>query len=236
MGTLPTLLVAMQINSRDMSLLRLCSACCSLRLWCWHQEQVQIRWKLFNSRRLDAITKVKETVFRDFLFTDDWALFVNSEQEMQRAINRFSSICDNLNLTISAKETEVMFQPAPGKPYLDPHIWVKDENLQAVENFTYGGSTLSCSADIDVDVSNRVSRVGRMRETAWERRGICLVPKSKCTKQWSCMAVKHGQSTGVMSSGWIISTSPASGNCWGLAGRTRTPTLKGSNKPTSRAS
>ena len=80
--------------------------------------------KLFNLRRLKAITKVKESVIRDFLFADDCALNANGEHEMQLQMDRFSSACDNFGLTISTKKTEVMFQPAPGNQYHKPQIQV----------------------------------------------------------------------------------------------------------------
>ena len=72
--------------------------------------------KLFNPRRLQAVTKVKETVIRNLLFAEDCALNANKEQEMQKEMNRFSSTCDNFGLTISTKKTKMMFQPAPEKP------------------------------------------------------------------------------------------------------------------------
>ena len=37
--------------------------------------------------------------------------------KMQRAMDQVSQSCDNYDLTISAKKTEVVHQPAPGKPY-----------------------------------------------------------------------------------------------------------------------
>ena len=39
--------------------------------------------KLFNSRRLHAVTKVKEAVLTDFLFTDDCAIDAGNEHETQ---------------------------------------------------------------------------------------------------------------------------------------------------------
>jgi len=36
----------------------------------------------------------------------------------------------------------MMYQPAPGIPYQEPNITVKDQRLQAVENFLYLSSTL----------------------------------------------------------------------------------------------
>ena len=57
--------------------------------------------KLFNLRRLKAITKVKETDIRNFFFADDCALIASDEEEMQPEMGRFSVACDNFGLTIS---------------------------------------------------------------------------------------------------------------------------------------
>ena len=90
--------------------------------------------------------------------------------------DRFSSACDNFGLTISTKKTGVMFQPAP-------HIQVNGQTLQAVETFTYLGSTLSCNATIDAVINNRISKAstafGRLRKNVWERRGIGITTKLK---------------------------------------------------------
>ncbi|KAL8595830.1 hypothetical protein ACOMHN_012248 [Nucella lapillus] len=124
--------------------------------------------KLFNPWRLQAITKVKETVLRDFLFADDCALNAGDEQEMQAEMDSLSSVCNNFGLTISTKKTEVMYQPVPNKQYHEPQITVNGQTLQAVETFTYLGSTLSRNANIDAETNNRISKAssafGRLRE------------------------------------------------------------------------
>ncbi|XP_038077350.1 uncharacterized protein LOC119745200 [Patiria miniata] len=135
-------------------------------------------WKIIE-KRLQAVTKVKETIVRDLLFADDCALNASSEQEMQHEVNCFSSACDNFGLTISTKKTEVMHQPAPGKPYQEPHVTVKGQNLKAVDNFTYLGSTLSRGASDDNEVGNRIAKAsvafGRLRQNrVWERRGLSM--------------------------------------------------------------
>ncbi|KAG7471418.1 hypothetical protein JOB18_046627 [Solea senegalensis] len=73
--------------------------------------------KLLNKWRLLALTKVKQTVIKDFLFC---TLNAASEQKMQSLTDRFSGSCDNFGLTNSTKKTKVMFQPCPGKPYKEP--------------------------------------------------------------------------------------------------------------------
>ena len=50
---------------------------------------------------MQAVTKVKETVIKDLLFTDDFALNANKKQEMQLEMSRFSSVRNNFGLTIS---------------------------------------------------------------------------------------------------------------------------------------
>ena len=115
-------------------------------------------------------------MIRELLFADDCALNAKSEPEMQLEMDEFSSACDNFGLTISTRKTEVMYQPAPGNTYQVPNITVKGQRLQAVENFTYLGSTLSRSANIDAEVTNRIAKAssafGRLKKCVWERRGI----------------------------------------------------------------
>ena len=41
--------------------------------------------------------------------------------------------CDSYDLTISMRKTEVVYQPAPGKPYKEPNITKKCQRLQVVD-------------------------------------------------------------------------------------------------------
>ena len=81
-------------------------------------------------------------------------------------------------LTISTKKTEVVNQPASGKPYSEPTITVNGQQLQVVDIFTYLGSTLSRAVHVDDEVTARTAKVsvafGRLRTNVWERNGIRL--------------------------------------------------------------
>lgn len=151
------------------------------------QDGIQIKYrmdgKLFNSRRLQAITKIKQQLVKDFLFADDCALSATSEEKMQLELDRFETACNNYGLTISTKKTEVMYQPSPGNPPAKPNITINGEQLNSVDSFTYLGSTLTTSATIDKEINNRIAKAsaafGRLRSKVWERRGISLKTKIK---------------------------------------------------------
>ena len=155
--------------------------------------------KLFNPRRLQAVTKVTETVIRDLLFADDCALNATTEHEMQQEMDNFSSACDNFGLTISTKKTEVLHQPAPGDVYKEPNITVKGQRLEAVEHFTYLGSTLSRSATVDAEVNSRIAKAssafGRLQKTVWDRRGIQQQTKIKVYKAVVISTLLYGCET-----------------------------------------
>ena len=97
-----------------------------------------------------------------------------------------SKACDNFQLTISTKKTEVVHQPAPGKPYSEPTITVNGQKLQVVDKFTYLGSTLSRAVHIYDEVTARTAKAsvafGRLRTNVWERNGIRLDTKLKVYK------------------------------------------------------
>ena len=101
----------------------------------------------------------------------------------KKCLDGFSTACENFGLTIGTKKTEVMYHPAPENQYQEPNITVKGQRLQAMENFTYLGSTLSRSANIDAEVSNRIAKASsafeRLKKSVWERRGISHRTKVK---------------------------------------------------------
>ena len=74
---------------------------------------------IFNLRRLQAKINVQTDALDELLYADDMDKNASSEAKMQRAIDQVSQSCDNYDLTISTKKTEVGHQPAPGKPYND---------------------------------------------------------------------------------------------------------------------
>ena len=84
---------------------------------------------------------------------------------------------------IGIKKTEIVYQPAPGKPYKEPTITVKGQRLQVVDKFTYFGSTLSRVVHIDDEVNARIAKAsaafGRLRGSVWDRSGIRLDTKLK---------------------------------------------------------
>ena len=105
--------------------------------------------KLFNLRRLQAKSKVQTEVLDEFLFSDDMAKGAPTEEKMQKGVDQVSDSCGSYDFTISIKKTEIVYQPAPGKPYKEPTITVKGPRQQVVDKITYLGSTLSRVVHID---------------------------------------------------------------------------------------
>ena len=106
-----------------------------------------------------------------------------------------------------------MYQPAPGKPYQEAHITVRGQNLQAVDNFTYQGSTLSRVVHIDTEVNNRIAKAsvafGRLRENVWEQIAISLFTKLKqFTVQWYSSPFSTHVRTGLCTADTYTPTSP----------------------------
>ena len=98
-----------------------------------------------------------------------------------------SDSCDSYDLTISIKKTEVVYQPAPGKPYKESTITVKDQRLQVViDRFAYLGSTLSRVVYIDDEVNARIAKAsatfGQLHGSVSNRNGIRLDTNLKVYK------------------------------------------------------
>ena len=72
--------------------------------------------RLLNLARLEAMTKVREYLIRDMLFTDDAAIATHAQRELQSLMNRFSQAFKAFGLTIILKKTNLMGQHTPSPP------------------------------------------------------------------------------------------------------------------------
>ncbi|VDL99971.1 unnamed protein product [Schistocephalus solidus] len=116
----------------------------------------------------------------------DCALNTVTEEDMQRTMDLFAAGCANFGLIISAAKTVVMNQPPPTAEYNAPRINVNGAQVKNVETFAYLGSTLSRNTRIDDEVAQRISKVsqafGRLQASVWNRHGINLNTKLRCTR------------------------------------------------------
>ena len=122
-------------------------------------------------------------VLDEFLFADDMVKGAPTEEKMQKGVDQVSDSCDSYDLTISIKKTEVVIQPAPGKPYKEPIITVKGQRLQVVNKFSYLGSTLSRVVHINDEANARIGKAsaafGRLHGSILDQSSIRLDTKLK---------------------------------------------------------
>jgi hypothetical protein len=102
-------------------------------------------------------------------------------------------------MQISITKTEVMYQPAPGKPYVEPSITINNVQLPITKQFKYLGSVLSNDAQMDADIKTRISKAssayGRLQERVWKPHGIKLNTKIKVGQSSPpyCMELRPGR-------------------------------------------
>ena len=96
-------------------------------------------------------------------------------------MNNFVSACNSFRLKINLKRTVVMYDPAPGSPYIEPTIFVEGNKLDVVYSFVYLGSTLSGGCILDWEISFLIERSSRsfpaLNKLVWSQHGIKLHTK-----------------------------------------------------------
>ena len=77
-------------------------------------------------------------------------------------MDQFSAACSNFGLIINTKKTQVLHQPPPHHPYVEPLITTNGDVLNAVGKFTYLGSVLSRDVHMDNEVDAHIARASSM--------------------------------------------------------------------------
>ena len=149
---------------------------------------IQIRYRtdksdgnVFKLARLRKKNTVFYTLVRDLLYADDADLVSHTVEGLQSLMSSFDTTAEAFGLSINQKKTVVMFQPAPGQPYVKPDIFVKGTALKVVDHFEYLGSTLHRTGSLDKEISSRIQKAaasfGNLEERVWKQRGISVVTK-----------------------------------------------------------
>jgi hypothetical protein len=152
---------------------------------------------LFDLRKLQAKTKVKHTVLRDFLFADDCGLAATTLQAAQQLMDKFSEAAIRFGLTVSLKKTEVMHQPAPDVTNtVPPLITVNNTALHVADKFCYLGSTVTQDLSLDTEIATRISKAasafGMLYKRVWDERGVRLCTKIQVYNAVVLSSLLHG--------------------------------------------
>ena len=138
---------------------------------------------LFNVQRLRSRTVTSLVQIRDLLFADDAALTSHSNEGLQRLMDSLEQSCKIFGLQISTKKTEVMGLATPEQP----KIKCNGVQLQNVESFTYLGSTIAASLDVEIEkrIAKASGTFGRLTSRVWTNRSLTL--KTKLTVYRACV-------------------------------------------------
>ena len=143
-------------------LFNICFAIVFLVTFYENSDGIYIRYRtsgnVFNVLRLLSQRKVSSSLLRELLYVDDCDIVAHSEDELQCFMNHIVSACNSFGSKINLKKTVIMYDPAPGSPYIEPIIFVEGNKLDVVHSFVYLGSTLSEGCSLDREISFRIER------------------------------------------------------------------------------
>uniref|UniRef100_K7E252 RNA-directed DNA polymerase n=1 Tax=Monodelphis domestica TaxID=13616 RepID=K7E252_MONDO len=154
---------------------------------------------LFDLCRLTAKTKTIETLILEAPFADDCALMAHQENHLQTIVDRFSTTTKLFGLTISLSKTEVLFQPAPGRPTNQPCITIDSTQLSNVNTFKYLGSTIANDGSLDHEINTRIQKasqaLGRLCSKVLQHSGVITATKLKVYNAVVLSSLLHGCET-----------------------------------------
>ena len=137
---------------------------------------------LFNLRRLKALTKTRNMSVFELQYADDAAFISHTAEGLQRTLSTTADTYTSTGLVINARKTEVLHQhSALGEQPPVTAFKVGAEDIRQVDSFTYLGSVLSSSCDIEEEIQNRLrqatSAFGRLSRRVFLNHNITISTK-----------------------------------------------------------
>lgn len=152
---------------------------------------------LFNISRLRAKTRVREVLIRDMLFADDAAFVAHSQEELQLLLDRFSNACKDFSLTISLSKTQILTVNSSN----NPNLTIDNFILNAVESFTYLGSTVTQNLSLDQELDKRIGKasttLSQLTKRVWKNQKLTTATKMEVYKACVLSTLLYGSETWV---------------------------------------
>jgi len=139
------------------------------------------------------------TTIRELLFADDCALAAHTIQEAQHLLDLFVAATCRIGLSISLKQTEIMFQPQPHSSYLPPAATVNSVQVPVAKMFCYLGSRVTCKNTLDDELTARLAKAGaafgQLSRRLWKDREIRLDTKIQVYRTAILSSLLYGSET-----------------------------------------
>jgi hypothetical protein len=156
---------------------------------------------LFNVSHFKAKTRTTKHLVREMLFADDSALVAHTAVDMQKLVDRFSDAAAKFSLKINIKKTECMYQPVKliQPPPQPTDITIDQEHLVQASDFTYLGSTVSCSSRIDKELRIRTGKASaafsKLQKRLWNNKHVSIGVKCKVYRAIVLSTLLYGAET-----------------------------------------
>ena len=109
-------------------------------------------------------------------------------EDLQRLIDRLSHVCTEFVLTITIKKTKVMDQGIVSPP----SVSIDNVTLDAVDSFTYLGSTIGSNLSLDAEINTRIAKaaaaMSKLNRRVWQNNNLPQMRKL-CVYQASVLSI-----------------------------------------------
>ena len=130
--------------------------------------------ELFDLWRLRAKTKTKCVLILELLFADEAALVAQSKMHLQDLRERFAKVCTDFGMTINLKTTDVMSLGTSIPPRILINGWLPN----VVDKFTYLGSVVNSSNNLDGEIKPRLGKAstnfGQLSFRVWKNHHLAI--------------------------------------------------------------
>ena len=121
--------------------------------------------------------KESHVVIREMLFADDAALVTHTMEDPQQLMDKLSHACKEFGLTITIKKTKVMGQDIVSPPSIN----IDKVTLDAVDSFTYLGSTIYRNLPLDAEINTRIAKaaaiMSKLNRRVWQNNNLTQMTK-----------------------------------------------------------